>query len=655
MNRAKKDEDYKVLVLQNVGRKFKNGLEINALVDVNLSINRGDWICITGPSGAGKSTLLNILGCLDTPTSGTYFVDGTDTKNLTDKQLAGIRSRKIGFVFQSFHLLPHRTVIENVMLAEVYRKQSRENRRERALEALEKVGLSHRVEYFPSKLSGGERQRVAIARALMGSPSVLLCDEPTGNLDSHSSSQIVELLEDLNRQGITIVVVTHNQAVAEQIPIGVQLIDGKIENLKGNAVQRSPTISDLKNNNNKPVTPSGMSFLDLFYEGISSVFAKPGRMFLTILGIAIGLTALVATIGLTRTSANRIISQFDEFAATEIFLSARPGRSTGIVDPAAIPWDAPDRLQRLNGVAAAGTMSKVDVGDLLVSSSPINDPLGQRSFKLSVYSASPSLFRAVRAKLDSGMLPDQSHSIRGDLIAVLGPDAASRLRISHLNQLPAISIGDHVFVVAGIIKDVVRKPELLGAVIIPNGTARKHFGLKGPQTVVVETKIGATRLIANQAPLALRPDNARILKVEIPFDPQRLRENVKSDLNVLFLLLGGLSLIVGAIGIANITLVGVIERTGEIGLRRAIGATKAHITRQFLFESTSIGVLGGIIGTSVGILVVVGVSAYNTWTPVLDPAIPMLAPLIGGTIGLVSGTYPALRAASLQPVDALRR
>ena len=681
-------EVQKVLELRNVGRKFGDELEIHALIDINLTIHQGDWICITGPSGAGKSTLMNILGCLDTPTSGNYLIDGTDTRDLTDRQLAGTRSRRIGFVFQSFHLLPHRTVVENVMLAEVYSNQSRQHRRARALAALEKVRLSHRTEYFPSKLSGGERQRVAIARALMGSPSVLLCDEPTGNLDTRSSSLVIDLLEDLNRQGITIVVVTHNQEVADRIPIGVQIVDGRIRNLKGGAARSvrdqklalvgagldSPGKSTdpkagrchspaqvvrqcpqkAKAAQRASVPPSGMRLIDLFSEGVSSIFAKPGRMALTVLGIAIGLTALVATVGLTRTSANRIVSQFDEFAATEIFLSARPGRATGIVDPEAIPWDASDRLQRLNGVVAAGTMSKVDVGDVLVSSSPIKDPLGQRSFKLSVFSGSPSLFRAVRAKLVAGVLPNRNHSIRGDLIAVLGPDAARRLDITHLNQLQAVSIGDHVFAVAGILKDVLRKPELLGGVIIPNGTARKYFGLKGPQTVVVETKIGATKLIANQAPLALRPDNTRIVKVEIPFDPQRLRQKVESNLNVLFLLLGGLSLVVGAIGIANITLVGVIERTGEIGLRRALGATKGHIIKQFLFESTSIGVIGGIIGSSIGILVVVSVSGYYQWTPVLDPAIPLFAPLIGGTIGLISGAYPALRAASLQPVDALR-
>jgi hypothetical protein len=359
-------------------------------------------------------------------------------------------------------------------------------------------------------------------------------------------------------------------------------------------------------------------------------------------------------VGLTRTAGNQIISQFDQLAATELFVEARPGRTTGAVDPRALPWDAPGRLRRLNGVVAAGTLSEVDVGDALVSSSPVRDPLNQSAFKLSVLAASPELFPAVRAELASGRLPDRGHSERAERVAVLGADAALRLGIVNLKQLPAVAIGDELYLVIGVLRDVARRPEMLGAAIIPEGTARRYFGLAGPGTVVVETKIGAARLIADQAPSALRPDDPAILKVAVPLEPRRVRDDVESDLSVMFLLLGGLSLVVGAIGIANITLVGVMERTSEIGLRRAIGATRGHIASQFLLESASMGIIGGVIGASAGVLIVVAVSAYQIWTPVLDPLAPVLAPLVGGAIGFVAGAYPALRAARLEPVDALR-
>lgn len=643
----------RVLELHNVGRQYGSEPAVHALVDVDLSLDCGGWLSITGPSGAGKSTLLNIIGCLDHPTSGSYFIDGIDTAELTDKQRAGLRSQRIGFVFQAFHLLPYRTVLENVMLAEVYRKQLHSGRRARALAAIELVGLSHRIDFLPMKLSGGEKQRVAIARALVGSPSLLLCDEPTGNLDSKSSAALLDLFDKLNQDGLTLVIVTHDENVANRAARRVHLVDGSSIDFtngeNGNKSTGSPAEAV-----NTTVVRSGITIRDLLNEALAGMFARPGRMVLTVLGVVIGLTALVATLGLTRTAGNRIITQFDQLAATEIFVTARPGRTTGIVDPKAIPWDAPTRLRRLNGVVAAGTMSEVDVGDALVSSSPVKDPLNQSAFKLAVYAASPDLFRAVRGELETGQLPDLGHSNRADRVAVLGPDAARRLGITGLKQLPAISIGDYLYLVVGILRDVARKPELLGSVIIPQGTARHYFGLAGPGTVVVETKLGAAYLIADQARLALRPDDPRVLKLEVPQEPKRMRDEVQTELNVMFFMLGGLSLVVGAIGIANITLVGVMERIGEIGLRRAIGATRGHIVAQFLFESTSMGVIGGIIGASVGVLIVVAVSAYQVWTPVLDPAAPFLAPLVGGGIGLLSGTYPALRAARLEPVEAFR-
>jgi ABC-type lipoprotein release transport system permease subunit len=392
---------------------------------------------------------------------------------------------------------------------------------------------------------------------------------------------------------------------------------------------------------------------DLAAESAAGLLARPARVALTVLGTVVGVAALVATLGLSKTAGSQIVGRFSEVAATDVVVSPSGG-TKGSVASDVIPWDAEARLRRLRGVAAVGTLSEVDARGALVRSVPINDPLGQTDVQLPIRAASPGLWRAVRAQLSAGRLPDRGHSARGYRTAVLGANAARRLGITNVDQQPAIFIGDRQYQVIGLLGNVGRQRSLLGSVTIPDGTARREFGLTAPSSVQIETDVGAVEVVVRQAPLALSPNEPSLLRVAAPPDPEKLRAGVENDLNALFLLLGGVSLLVGALGIANVTLVSVLERVGEIGLRRALGAARRHIAAQFLVESAVMGLLGGIVGTSLGTLVVVGVSASRTWTPVLDPWVPLAAPLVGAAIGLLSGTYPSLRAAAMEPVDALR-
>ncbi|MGD2101518.1 MAG: ABC transporter ATP-binding protein [Acidimicrobiia bacterium] len=214
--------------MRDVDRTFPGSPPVEAVRSIDLTIRDRDYVSVVGPSGSGKSTLLHLLGCLDRPTAGTYLLRGVDVGNLSDRRRAGLRGVEIGFVFQTFHLLPHRSVVENVMAGMLYNRTPRSERRRFADQAIDRVGLSHRADFIPSKLSGGEQQRVAIARAVASGPSLLLCDEPTGNLDTKTSETILALFDELREAGLTLIVVTHDDAVSAHADRRVEIVDGHL-------------------------------------------------------------------------------------------------------------------------------------------------------------------------------------------------------------------------------------------------------------------------------------------------------------------------------------------------------------------------------------------------------------------------------------------
>lgn len=406
----------------------------------------------------------------------------------------------------------------------------------------------------------------------------------------------------------------------------------------------------------RDVQRSTFSMADLVSEMTVALTARPARTLLTALGTILGVAALITTLGLAKTAGNQIVSRFDELEATEVVVTPDDRQQGGSESRqvSVIPWDAEDRLGRLNGVTAVGTKSQVDVQDRLARSVPVVDPLGQTEFQIPVIAASPGLFDSVRAELLTGRFFDEGHEEQADPVAVLGPAAAQRLNVTRVDNVPTIFVGDESFSVIGVLAGTARQPELLSAIIIPNSVAQNRFGLEAAGEVQIEVAIGAAELIGTQAALALAPNTPDLLRVAVPPSPKRVRSDVESDVNSLFLILGGVSLLVGAIGIANVTLVSVLERTGEIGLRRALGATRFHIAVQFVAESVALGALAGVLGASVGVLAVVLVSATREWSPVLDPWLPFAAPVLGAVIGLIAGTYPAWKAAGIEPIAALR-
>lgn len=405
-----------------------------------------------------------------------------------------------------------------------------------------------------------------------------------------------------------------------------------------------------------PVEPSRLRPRDLVGESLAGILQRPARTVLTMLGTVLGVGAFTAILGLTATASGQISKDFTVLAATQVTVkdvgSPQDQRMQRTIND--FPADADGIVARLNGVVAGGVSWPVFARAPGVSANAIHDTARQ----IEVDAASPGYLRALDPTIRTGVLYNAFHDSRRMRVAVLGSGAAAQLGVTNLATNPAVFIDGVGYTVVGILADVRRSPDVLLKVLIPEQTATAMYGEPEPDrapTMLIETRLGAAGLVARQVPLALRPDRPTLLQAAPPPDPHELRDSVAGSLNSLFLILAAITLIIGAAGIANTTLVAVMERTGEIGLRRSLGARPSHIAGQFLAESTTLGTLGGLVGTAVGITVTVGAALAHHWTAILDPATTLPAPLIGTLTGLLAGLYPALRAASIEPLEALRR
>lgn len=399
------------------------------------------------------------------------------------------------------------------------------------------------------------------------------------------------------------------------------------------------------------------TFQDLVVEASHGIGARPARLIMTTLGTVLGIASLVVTIGFAQTAAAQLSRQFDMVAATQVIIepeTAFNGASGQEQAISRLPWDAPERVERLNGVERAGLVAEIPIGELTITAVPVNDPSQPETFSPPLLATTGDFLDAVRGKVITGRYFDAGHDLRGDRVVVLGEEAAAQLGINRVDSQPSIFIGEKSYTVIGIVGGMESRVDMLDSVIIPLGTARAEFGLAAADELQIQIALGAGDLVGRQAPISLDPNAPENFSVQAPASTSELQQNVQADVDVIFLILGAIALLAGGVGIANVTLLSVMERVGEIGLRRALGATRRSISWQFMVESVVIGLLGGLIGSAVGVFAVVIVSVVQGWTPVLDVWLALGATLLGAVVGLAAGAYPALRASRIEPIAALR-
>ena len=632
--------------------------DLKILKGVDLTIEDGDFVAIMGPSGSGKSTLMNILGLLDVPSSGSYLLNGREISNLNEDELASLRREELGFIFQQFHLLPRRSAQENVALPLLYSRQTTQSHR--SAELLNQVGLGQRVDHKPNELSGGQQQRVAIARSLINRPRMILADEPTGNLDSTSQTEIMRILRELNEQGITVLLVTHEEEVAAEAKRLIRMRDGVIVSDERNADFNKPAQADITKPDRSRKEFTFGEFANHFQEGFRTLAANKVRTALSMLGILIGVAAVVAMLALGRGAQQQIESQLSSLGSNLLVL-----RSGSI---------------RVGGVAQeSGATTRLTDDDALALSTEI-EHLKQSSAQVQgraqvVYQnknwstqvqgtgeAYPDMHAATPTQ--GRFFTAQENQMRAR-VAVIGVTLVKELFGDQNPIGEMIKINRVLFQVIGVLPEKgasgFRNQD--DTIIIPVNTAM--YRLLGKQYVdSIELEIDSADNIAEaQASilqLMLKRKRVPPSQEEEAFqifnmaDVQAALSQTSKTMSMLLAVIAAISLIVGGIGIMNIMLVSVTERTKEIGLRKAIGAKRTDILLQFLVESVVVSAIGGLTGIFLGWLITVLLSAISGWSTSVSVESVLLSFVTSALIGIIFGVYPAKKASRLNPIDALR-
>lgn len=644
-----------LLELRDIRRSYPSGGgEVEVLKGITLSIAAGEMVAIVGASGSGKSTLMNILGCLDKPTSGTYQVAGVDVAHLSGDELARLRREHFGFIFQRYHLLSHLTAAQNVEVPAIYAGKERRVRLERARDLLSRLGLGERAEYFPSQLSGGQQQRVSIARALMNGGEVILADEPTGALDSRSGEEVMAILHQLKAQGHTVIIVTHDPQVAAQAERIIELRDGEI-------VRNPPPLSLEKGGVLRAEDRAEPSIWRQFSGGFREALvmawramaANKMRTLLTMLGIIIGIASVVSIVVVGDAAKQLVLADIRAIGTNTI--DVYPGKDFGDDDPRyqqALKYDDLLAIQKQPWVSSA--------------TPAVSKSLRLRANNIDVAASAEGVgaqyFNVYGMTFSEGNTFNELQLNSRAQVVVLDSNARRQL-FPHKAKVvgEVIWVGNMPATIVGVADE---KQSMFGSskilrVWLPYSTmAGRVMGQSWLNSITVRVQEGYDSAAAEQQLvrlLELRHGKKDVFTWNMD-SILKTAERTTHTLQLFLTLVAVIALVVGGIGVMNIMLVSVTERTREIGIRMAVGARARDVLQQFLIEAVLVCLVGGAIGVSLSLMIAFILQLFLPgWEIGFSPLALLTAFLCSTLTGVLFGWLPARNAARLDPVDALAR